>query len=67
MEPVAPVKPLAKSIPCVVDWIVYLPVAAGLFASPLAAAMAWMVVVELIVIGPLYTDEDVVGGVPFSV
>ena len=41
--------------------------ATPLLVSPLAAAMASIVSVELTVMGPVYGVEDVVGVVPFVV
>src|SRR6185312_17182971 len=47
--------------------ITYVPLATGLFANPLASAIALTVVVEAMAIGPLYGVEDVVGVLPSTV
>jgi hypothetical protein len=46
---------------------VYVPVATALFANPLAAAIAFIVVVAFTWIGLEYTADDVVGVLPSSV
>jgi|HubBroStandDraft_2_1064218.scaffolds.fasta_scaffold2740538_2 hypothetical protein len=66
-ENVVPLAGLMLGVAVTAALCVYDAEATPLCAKPLAVANAWTVVVALRVIGPEYTDEDVVGVLPLVV